>query len=40
MNEYKERDIKQGQCFYTSPVHLLTYHHNNLTKKEEGGRKD
>lgn len=37
MNEYRERDIEQRQCFYTSPIHLLTHHHNNLTKKA-GGR--
>lgn len=33
MNEYRERDIEQRQCFHTSPIYLLTYHHNSLTKK-------
>lgn len=39
MNEYRERDIEQRQCFHTSPIHLLTHHHNNLTKKA-GGRRE
>lgn len=36
MKEYREGDIELGQRFYTSLIHLLTHHYNNLTKKGGG----